>query len=95
MTGQEANGTVTQPLTDDELREIEKTARASMPSGEFPTLADRRRALYEAGMRAVIEADLCGVVNGTDDPTRLSYMKCWPPAGHDGWHKDLGGSFSG
>jgi len=26
VTGQEANGTVTQPLTDDELRQIEKAA---------------------------------------------------------------------
>lgn len=62
MTGQNDNGTVTQSPTDDELRQIEKAARASMPSGEFPTLADRRRALYDAGhlAGALYEAKRCG-----------------------------------
>jgi hypothetical protein len=48
-----------------------------------------------AEVRAEYEADLCNTVNGTDDPTRLSYLKCRLPAGHGGWHMDLGGVFSG
>jgi hypothetical protein len=48
--------------TDEELAWIDANATPSMPSGEFPTLADRRRALYDAGhlAGALYEAKRCG-----------------------------------
>lgn len=88
MTGQNDNGTDNQKY----YNVFADMAEVAQPlSFEDQVAVDA----VVAAVRAEYETDLCNTVNGTDDPARLSYMKCRLPAGHDGWHMDLGGVFSG